>query len=115
MRTTEASLIVMSQSSYKSNTNCQICIDMNCEFFLKKSRFLEIFTFVKSYESPQNEPRMLRPPALDSDSLDDKSDINIGSTIDFSLDKYTLFYYEFVLEDYWKSLISILSIEQISP
>ena len=78
--TTEASFIVMSQSSCKSNTNYQIGIVMKAEFFLKNSKFLEILTLLKSYESPQNDPKMLSPPALDSDSLEERSDSSMGST-----------------------------------
>ena len=72
---------MISQSSYRSNTSCHIDKEINCEFFLKKSRFFEILTAEKSYESPQKDPRILRPPALDSDSLDDKRFTSIGSTI----------------------------------
>lgn len=77
--------MVISQSSWRSNTSYHIDREMNWEFFLKKSRFFEIFTVEKSYERPQKDPRILRPPALDSDSLDDSRFTSIGNTICLSL------------------------------
>lgn len=80
IRTTDASLIVISQSSCSSNTNCHSLLEINVLFFLKKSMFLEIFTLEKSQDNPQKEPSMLSPPAFDSDSLEDKSENSIGRT-----------------------------------
>jgi len=45
-------------------------------------------TFEKSYESPQKDPRIFNPPALDSDSLDDNRLYSIGMTSNFSLSVY---------------------------
>ena len=50
--------------------------------------FLDILTFEKSYDNPQKDPKMFSPPALDSDSLEDRRFFNIGMTICLSLRTY---------------------------
>ena len=53
---------------------------MNSEFLIKKSILLDILTLVKSKLSPQNDPKIFKPPAFDSDSLELSKLIIMGMT-----------------------------------
>lgn len=47
---------------------------------MKKSILLDILTLEKSKLRPQNDPRIFKPPAFDSDSLELSKLIIIGMT-----------------------------------
>ena len=82
INTALASLIVISQSSYSSNTIYQIAPLTCLEFQIKNSRlsWIQYWGWVKSYDKPHSDPRMFNPPALDSLSFDDRRFISNGKT-----------------------------------